>query len=217
MEILSIKGVTKSFGKKEVLQNINVSIKKGEIFGLIGRTGSGKSVLIKIIIGFLKPDTGKIILNNSIKNKINFSMQHNSIYDYLTVKQNLKYFAKIYGLSKKERKIAIPEIIDRLSLKEFENVIIKKLSGGTQKKVDIGCSLLNNPDILIFDEPFLGLDPELVAKLGEFIWDLNKKGKTIIISSHDITQLKRICSKFAIIKNKNLIMVNKENLLEAYK
>ncbi|MFH1326633.1 MAG: ATP-binding cassette domain-containing protein [archaeon] len=102
MEIMSAKGLSKSFGKKEVIKNINISIKKGEILGIVGPSGSGKSVLIKCLIGFLKPDLGEIIIKP--KTTIGFSMQNNSLYNYLSVKQNLKYFAKLYGVSRKETK-----------------------------------------------------------------------------------------------------------------
>ncbi|MFH1311156.1 MAG: ABC transporter ATP-binding protein [Nanoarchaeota archaeon] len=217
MEIISLKEIKKSFRRKNVLHNVNLSVKEGEIIGLIGKSGSGKSVLMKIIIGFLEPDKGIITINNLTKNKINFSMQGNSIYDYLTVKQNLRYFSKMYGLSRKERKIIIPEIINNLELKDFENIIVKKLSGGTQKRVDIGCAMINDPNILILDEPFLGLDPELVKKLSTFIWNLNRRGKTIIISSHDIPELSKICSRFMLIKNGDLILIKKDELAGVYK
>jgi len=211
MEVISLRGVSKAFGKKQVLRNIGLSINSGELVGLIGKSGSGKSVLIKVIIGFLKPDTGDILIKIG-RDKINFSMQGNSIHSYLTVKQNLKYFSKMYDLPRKERKAIIEDILNKLNLREFEDVLVKKLSGGTQKRVDIGCSLLNNPDILILDEPFLGLDPDLVNRLAGLVFELNKKGKTIIISSHDIEMLKRICSKFILINNGNLNIIDRKDL-----
>jgi len=215
-EVISLQGVGKSFGKKNILENINFSINKGELIGLIGRSGSGKSILIKMIIDFLKPDKGNII-RNIPKEKINFSMQGNSIYEYLTVRQNLMYFSKMYGLNKRERKEIIAEVIDKLALKEFENVIIKNLSGGTQKRVDIACSLLNNPEVILMDEPFLGLDPELVNKIGTLMIKLNENGKTILISSHDIKTLSLICKKFFLIRNKEIDLVKREKLGESYR
>ena len=214
-EIISLIGVNKSFGKKDVLKNINFSINTGDIIGLVGKSGSGKSILIKTIIGFLKPDSGDIILTNPEK-KINFSMQGNSIYDYLTVKQNFVYFAKMYGLKRKERKKVIEEIINELDLKDFEDVIVKNLSGGTQKRVDIGCALLNDPELIVMDEPFLGLDPELVNKLGATIIRLNRAGKTLLISSHDIGILGKICKQFASIRNGNLSLIKKEQIGYSY-
>jgi ABC-2 type transport system ATP-binding protein len=213
MEIISIKGVNKSFKRKKILEDINLSINKGEIVGIIGPSGCGKSVLTKILIGFLKPDSGKILFNPNLKKEIGFSMQNNSIYDYLTIRQNFKYFAKMYNIPRKKRKEAIPEIMNKLNLIEFEKTIVRKLSGGTQKRVDIGCALLNDPNILILDEPFVGLDSDLIDKISKFLLLLNKKGVTIIISSHRTNELTLICSRFALIKNKKLQLINKKRYL----
>jgi ABC-2 type transport system ATP-binding protein len=217
MDIISLKGVNKSFGNIKILEDISLYVKKGESVGLVGRSGSGKSVLIKILIGFLDKDSGEIKIDPTIKDKIGFSMQNNSIYHYLTVKQNLKYFSKMYGLPKKTRNIIIPEIIERLDLKEFENKLVKKLSGGTKKRVDIGCALLNNPEVLVLDEPFSGLDPELVNSLSNFFLELNKRGKTIIISSHGLGELRKICSRFVLVKDRKLKFISRDELTNAYK
>jgi ABC-2 type transport system ATP-binding protein len=217
MDIISLKGVSKSFNDNKILDDISLYIKKGESIALVGKSGSGKSVLIKILIGFLNKDSGIIEINPNIENKIGFSMQNNSIYDYLTVKQNLKYFSEIYKIPKKIRNIIIPELINKLSLDEFKNVLAKKLSGGTKKRIDIACALLNNPEVLILDEPFLGLDPELVNRLGNFILELNKMGKTIIISSHGLDELKKICTRFVLVKDKKLKIIGRDELVNAYK
>jgi ABC-2 type transport system ATP-binding protein len=119
----------------------------------------------------------------------------------------------MYNVPRKKRNIIIPEIIDKLNLKEFEKTIVKKLSGGTQKRVDIGCALLNNPNILILDEPFMGLDSDLIDKISKFLLLLNSKGVTIIISSHRISELSQICFRFALIKNKKLQLMNKKRYL----
>ena len=104
MGLIELIGIKKSFGKKEVLKGINLSVENREIVGLIGKSGSGKSVLIKIMIGFFKPDSGNIIINSSAKSPIGYSMQENALYDYLTVKQNLDYFSRINNIPRKIRK-----------------------------------------------------------------------------------------------------------------
>jgi ABC-2 type transport system ATP-binding protein len=209
--------VSKSFGKLKVLDSIFFTIRKGESIGLVGRSGCGKSVLLKIIIGFLSKDSGEISIDHVTKDKIGFSMQNNSLYEYLTVRQNLNYFSKLYGIPRKKRRAIIPDIIKKLRLEEFEKVLVKELSGGTRKRVDIACALLNNPDILILDEPFLGLDPELVSKLAGFILELNRKGTTILISSHRITELGMICSRFVLMKEKKLNSIGRNELANAYR
>jgi ABC-2 type transport system ATP-binding protein len=216
MALLEINNVSKSFGKKKILEGLNFTLKKGEIVGLIGKSGVGKSVLIKLLIGFLKPDKGTIKFNSKTKWPVGFSMQNNSLYDYLTVRQNLKYFAQIYKTPKKQYKQRINILIKQLNLKEFENVLGINLSGGTKKRVDIACALLNDPEILILDEPFLGLDPYLVDSLSKFIISLAKSGKCILFSSHRIRQLSNLCSKLVLIKDKKIYKINKNQLKEIY-
>ncbi len=211
--ILEIKNLTKKFGHKKIIENINLEIKKGEILGIVGGSGQGKSVLIKNIIGFFKPSKGKIITKTK---KINFSMQDNSLYEYLTVKQNWKHFARINGIKRKERKKKIKELLEKLTLREYKGTLVKKLSGGTKKRVDIGCALMTNPEIIILDEPFTGLDKNLVKHLARFILYLNKEGKTIILISHRIKLMSKICSKIMLLENKKLIETTPKKILEEY-
>lgn len=190
---MRVNNLSKSFGKKEVLKKVNFVVNEKEILGIIGKSGSGKSVLIKCLIGFQKPTSGNIKIKNNAK--IGFSMQNNSLYEYLTVKQNLYYFSKLYKVGKISRKETINSLITNLELDDFKNALVKNISGGTKKRVDIACALINNPQIIILDEPFTGLDPELVNNLAKVILQLKKQGRTIIISSHRINELSKICNK----------------------
>ena len=217
MSLIELNDIKKSFGKKEVLKSINLSIANKEIVGLVGKSGAGKSVLIRILIGFLKAESGKITINSQSPSPIGYSMQENALYDYLTVKQNLDYFSRINGISRKIRKERINNLIRNLSLEEYRNILIKNLSGGTKKRVDLACSLLGDPDFLILDEPLLGLDPELVNNFSNFIADLNKKGTTILISSHQINELSQLCSRLVLLKDGQLFSVKKDQLKNIYK
>jgi ABC-2 type transport system ATP-binding protein len=214
--ILEVKNLSKSFGRKKILKDISFSIKKGNIIGLIGKSGEGKTVLIKTIIGFLHQNSGKIILKNILKKDIGFSMQDNSLYENLTLKQNWKYFGKLFGLKRSQRKEKINYLLGELSLIEFKKIFVKNLSGGTKKRVDIGCSLLNSPKILILDEPFAGLDPELANQLSRFILQLNKQGVTIIISSHRISELSRISTQIFLLKDKKIKEIEKNEIMNIY-
>ncbi len=210
MDVIEIKGVSKKFGEKIVLENVSFNIAKGDIFGIVGASGSGKSVLIKILIGFLEPDVGGV----NISGKVGFSMQYNSIYDNLTVRQNLNYFSKIYEV--KERRQKIDFLIRALFLEEYEDVLVSKLSGGTKKRVDIACSLLNSPDILILDEPFAGLDSLLIASLTDFFNQLNQKGTTIIFSSHLLNHARDFCKKVAFISQGKARLISPKQLEGVY-
>jgi len=217
MYIIGALGLNKTFDKKKVLRNANFSAEKGELLGLVGRSGSGKSVLIKILIGFFKPDSGKVLINSKSDLPIGYSIQENAVYEDMKVNQNLNYFAKINKIPEKLKEEQIDFLIKNLGLEEYRKILVKNLSGGTKKRVDLACALLNNPEILILDEPFLGLDPELVNNLSDFLIDLNKKGTTIIISSHQTVELAQICSRLVLLKDGQLYSIKKEQLKEVYK
>lgn len=213
--LIEIKELSKKFGKKEILKNINLNIKESEIIGIIGPSGQGKTVLIKTLIGFYKPNHGEIKYFIP-EEKINFSMQNNSIYESLTLKQNWNYFAKINNIKRKERKIIIENLLEQLNLKEFKNTITRNLSGGTQKRVDIGCSLLTNPKLIILDEPFTGLDPELIKKITDYLKLLKNQKRTIMIVSHRIKLMTQICDRIFSLKNKGLREIDKDKIWDEY-
>ena len=216
MVLLKIEEVSKAFGRKKVLERVSLKVNQGEIVGLVGNSGVGKSVLIKTLIGFFMPDFGKIIVESKKKYPIGFSMQENSLYDNLTLRQNLNFFSEIYGIERKNRKSKIEEVFNFLKLKDYENVLVKNLSGGTKKRGDIACAFLSDPEILILDEPFIGLDPSLAESLVEIIRTANKSGKTFIISEHRIDILKEICTDFAWLYNRKLEKINKADLEYIY-
>lgn len=213
--LIEVKNLRKSFKNKKVLDNLNLKINKGKILGIIGPSGEGKSVLIKTLIGFYKPTLGEITYN--IPNeKINFSMQNNSLYKSLTVKQNWNYFSKINGIKRKTRKKRIDELLKQLNLEEFKNTVVRDLSGGTKKRTDIGCALLTDPNIIILDEPFTGLDQELVKTLARYALLLKEQGKAIIIVSHRIKLMSRICDEIFLLKNKCITKIDKDKIWEKY-
>lgn len=209
-EVIKLQGISKKFKNKIILDNISLSINKQEIIGITGKSGSGKSILLKIILGYIKQDKGTI----SIKSRIGFSSQENSLYENLTLYQNLNYFAKINNVEKRKEKIK--ELLDILCLKEYEKYLIKNLSGGTKKRVDIACALLNNPEVLILDEPFVGLDHLLIKQLSDFLLKLKKNGMTIIMSSHVLEPIETLCNRILFVKDNKLSNVNKTELKEAY-
>lgn len=213
--IISALDVSKSFGRKSVLENVNFSADKGEIVGLIGSSGSGKSVLIKVLVGFFAPTTGRVVLGSD-NSTIGLSMQDNSLYDKLTVKQNLYYFSRVFGVKNSVRKNVINGLISRLELTDYQNVLVSDISGGTKKRVDIACALVHDPDIVFFDEPLLGLDPKKVDEIIELLVGLKKEGKTIIVSSHILDKLSNICDRIILVKDKKAFVIDKRKIGEAY-
>jgi len=209
-DMIKLEGVFKEFDGKPILQGVNFIVSKGEIFGVLGESGSGKSVILKILMGFIKPDEGEVVINS----KVGFSMQNNSLYENLTLIQNLNYFSNMYGVTNKKEKIK--NLLKILSLEGYEKTLVANLSGGTKKRGDIACALLNDPEILILDEPFVGLDSFLVQKLSRLIVELRNQGMTIILSSHLMSQVENLCTKTIFIKNKKVYSVDKSQLKSLY-
>ena len=215
--IVKIRGVSKSFGKKLVLDNVSLDINEGEIFGIIGTSGAGKTTLLQSMVGFYPINKGEIsykkegvgVLNYltlekdpSLKQTIGFSTQSPSFYDKLTVKENLEYFAKLYGIPNNYIPQRIKKMIDLVELSGEENTLGGELSGGMQKRLDIACSLIHDPKILILDEPTADLDPLLRKHVWKLIKKINSLGKTVIISSHFLDEIDELCSRIAIIYDK---------------
>lgn len=217
IEIIRVDGLFKKFGRKKVLENVNFSVNQGEILALVGGSGEGKSVLIKTIIGFLKPTRGKVFFKGIDKKELAFSMQNNSLYEDLTLKQNWFYFLKLFKCKNKKSRKRMKFLLDELSLGEFKRVLVKKMSGGTKKRVDLGCALLREPKVLILDEPFAGLDPELVNNLSKYLKYLNSKGLTILVSSHRLGVLSKICDRVILLRNKKTQVVQIDKIGEIYK
>lgn len=210
---LQLINVTKIFGKNIILEDINLNIPYGSIFGLIGKSGCGKTTLLRILIGFLKPEKGDILLqtSNLRKNKrkvikqFGFSTQEGSVYSKLTVKENLFYFGSQYGMSKKELKGKIPEVLKTVELTGFEDKLASQLSSGMQRRLDIACSIIHNPKVLILDEPTQDLEYQLRNEIFSLLKKINKeKGVTIVLTSHLLKEIEPICSKIAILHNRRI-------------
>lgn len=220
--ILKIRGVSKSFGSKQVLDNVDLEVNEGEIFGVIGPSGAGKTTLLEAMVGFVPLNSGDIsyraensaVVNfisikkdfESIKNQIGFSTQTPSFYDKLTVKENLEYFAKLYNIRDEFIQQRISKILDLIELTGEEKTLAGELSGGMQKRLDIACSLINDPKILILDEPTADLDPLLRKHIWKLIKKINSMGKTVIVSSHFLEEIDELCTRIGLIHNKSIIL-----------
>lgn len=212
--IISIKGLSKSFGSLNVLNNINLEVFKGENMVVLGRSGSGKSVLIKIIVGLLPYDKGELsVLGNQIKTlsskdlnalrlKIGFSFQSSALYDSMSVRQNIEFPLKMNRkkLSKKETNLLIEEVLDAVGLIEKINQMPSNLSGGQRKRIGIARTLILKPEIILYDEPTSGLDPITSSEINHLMMDVQKRyNTTSIIITHDLTCAKETGDRVAIL------------------
>jgi len=227
--IILLKGISKSYSKKKVLQNVELDIQKGEIFGIIGMSGSGKTTLLEILIGFQRPDTGDVLfLDNGdyksvfkgqsrVKQLFGFAAQAPSFYEKLTVEENLRYFGTMYGLSEKRIRENINKLLPLVGLTDERDSIADELSGGMQKRLDIACAMIHGPDVLILDEPTADLDIVLRKQIWDLVKRINSVGTTVIISSHFLQELESICYRIAIINKRTTTMVGKvSELREKY-
>ncbi len=204
-KVLDVENVTKKYGKKTILSNLTASFYKGEFVGLVGISGSGKTTFLKCLLGLTEYE-GKITSHNrNIRNqlldyrkRVGYCCQGNSFYKELTVKENLKYFGDFYN--KKDR-MDMSWLIDFLDLRHSSNIPAKKLSGGMKRRLDLGCALIGNPEILFLDEPFSGLDPLRRTNICSLLRYINNMGKTIILSTHDLGVIKDLCSRIIVIKS----------------
>ena len=206
--ILRTNTISKKYTNYYAVDKVSISIKKGEIYGLIGENGAGKSTLMKMIAGLVEPSEGSIELFGSFvpqteRYRIGCVIESPALYAELTAKQNLEVFRKAYGLSSKE---SVQQILKQVGLSQYENKIVKKFSLGMKQRLAIGVALLGNPDFLILDEPINGLDPTGIQDMRNFLLKLNREEHiTIMISSHILGELSKIATKYGIIKNGKLI------------
>lgn len=211
--IVELRGVSKSFGKKTVLESVNLEIAEKKITGIIGASGSGKTTLLKLISGYYKPQRGTILYNgndifknlNELKKNIGFATQENCFYSKLTVKENLEYFGTLYSLSRNVIFKNIDKILPLLELEDVKNTVTENLSDGMQRRFDLACALINYPKVLILDEPTEDLDPPLRRQILKLIKDLNALGTTIIITSHLLEEVEDLCDYVAIVNNKSIV------------
>ena len=209
MNIITIDNVCKNFKSKKALEHVSLSIKQGELFGLLGVNGAGKTTLIKILCGLTRKTSGTITINNfnldkeidKIKEIIDISPQETSVANNLTVKENLEFFANIYNNNDVK---TINEIIDIFNLNEVLNQRAKSLSGGYKRRLSIAIALISKPKILFLDEPTLGLDVFARRELWNIIKKL-QKNITIILTSHYLEEIENLCDRVAILSNGKLL------------
>lgn len=209
---LSISQVSKSFGKHQVLHRIDLEIGQGEIFGLLGPSGAGKTTLVKQLAGLDVPTTGENFLFGeklpSLKliSRIGYMAQSDALYADLSAKENLQFFASLYGLKGKEQKRRINEVMDLVELSDDLNKLVSNYSGGMKRRLSLAIALLHEPEILILDEPTVGIDPLLRKNIWEAFYELNQKGTTLIVTTHVMDEAEK-CHRLGLMRNGSLIAV----------
>ncbi|QDP39089.1 heme ABC exporter ATP-binding protein CcmA [Radiobacillus deserti] len=209
-QMICLDHVSHSFGKKQILKDINLKMKSGQIFGLIGPSGSGKTTLIKTIIGMIKPSGGKVVIQGRempyepSKQQIGYMAQSDALYGELTAKENLEFFAAIYGVKGKARQEEIEKRLKEVDLLEHRDKPVQAFSGGMKRRLSLAASLLHHPSILILDEPTVGIDPLLRKEIWRQFKQLKERGTLIIVTTHVMDEAEK-CDVLGLLRDGMII------------
>jgi phospholipid/cholesterol/gamma-HCH transport system ATP-binding protein len=228
---IQVKTLRKSFGKQKVLNGIDLEVAHGETLSVLGRSGTGKSVLLKLIIGLQRPDSGSVRVHgqeisglarpqlNEIRKKIGFLFQNSALYDSLTVEQNVAFPLERHGdLSDAKRKKRVRELLSTVGMEKDSDKLPSQISGGMQKRVGLARALALSPDILLFDEPTAGLDPITASEIDTLILKMQKEGNlTSIVVTHDLPSARTISDRLALMRDGQIVIEGTFKDLQASK
>ena len=219
---LKLQNVSKTFIGKKAVQDISFEVDKPGVFGLLGTNGAGKTTTIRMLLGIIKKDTGEITWNGKevSRENVNFGYlpEERGVYPKTKIHDQLMYFAELKGMKKQEAEEAIKKWAKVLKVEEYIPMPAEKLSKGNQQKIQFMTSVLHDPELIVLDEPFSGLDPVNTEILKNVIIDLVKEGKYIIMSSHQMASIEEFCSDILILnKGKTVLQGNLKEIKESYK
>lgn len=207
---LTIQDIYKNFGNKEVLKGLNFNVESGKALGLLGRNGAGKTTTIRIISGVFKSDKGRVLIDDQPINyddiNIGYLPEERGLYPKKKIKEQLLYLAALKGVKKKDALAAIDYWMERSQMSEYLNKKLDTLSKGNQQKIQFISILISNPDIVILDEPFSGLDPVNSKLLEEIVEELIAREKIVIFSSHQMFYVEKFCDQIAILNNGEIVL-----------
>ncbi|TWE04995.1 ABC-2 type transport system ATP-binding protein [Neobacillus bataviensis] len=215
-----LKDVSKSLGKKEVLHNINLSVEPGKIYGLIGPSGSGKTTLVKMIVGMDRPTKGEVqVLNTKVPNlhllqRIGYMAQADALYTDLTGEENLAFFASLFKLKNGAQKERIAYAADLVNLTSDLKKKVQDYSGGMKRRLSLAVALIQDPQVLVLDEPTVGIDPELRLSIWAEINRLKQEGKTILVTTHVMDEAEK-CDYLAMVRDGEILTSGSPNELKA--
>ncbi len=221
MEGILVKDITKRYGDKVILNNISFHIRRGEFFGLIGPNGAGKSTLIKIMSGLVKQDQGDIRIDGmgyrdkaiAIKRKLGVVPQEIALLETVSGRDNLEYFARLYGLRGKTLKTKVKEVLELTGLTDHQKKKVKAYSGGMKRRLNLAAAIMHQPEYLILDEPTVGVDAQSRNAIFDYIKDMNEQGTTVLYTSHYMEEVEALCDNIFILDlGKEVAYGTKENL-----
>ena len=219
--MIEVKNVTKKYGSTIAVNNISFEVKDGEVVGFLGPNGAGKSTTMNMITGFIEPTVGQIIVNGNdiskrprkAKKEIGYMPEGVPLYYELTPREFVSYMAELKLVKKRDRKQEVEKVLNEVGLTDVQNKLIRNLSRGYKQRVSLAGALVGNPDVIILDEPTVGLDPKQITEIRSLIKELGKK-HTVILSSHILSEVSQICERVIIINKGNIIAIDTPENLE---
>ena len=219
--MIEVKNVTKKYGNMTAVDNISFQVKDGEVVGFLGPNGAGKSTTMNMITGFIEPTEGEIIVNGKdiskkpkqAKKEIGYMPENVPLYHELTVREFVSYMAELKLVKRKDRKEQVEKVLKETGLEEVQKKLIRNLSRGYKQRVSLAGALVGNPDVIILDEPTVGLDPKQITEIRSLIKELGKK-HTVILSSHILSEVSQICEKVVIINKGKIVAIDTPENLE---
>jgi len=220
--VVSVRNLVKRYGDLIALDHFSLDVEEGEIFGLLGPNGSGKTTTINCILSLLKYDKGEVEVFGKpmrpdaydIKRNIGIVMQNVAVFNEMTVQQNINYFCGLYVEDKEKRAELVEEAIRFVGLEDFRKFYPKKLSGGLLRRLNIACGIAHKPKLIILDEPTVAVDPQSRNKILEGIKELNRAGATVIYTSHYMEEVEQICTRIAIMDKGKTIAIGTNSELK---
>jgi len=213
---IEVRELTKFFGSLLAVDHVNFEVKGKEIFGLLGPNGAGKTTTIRMICGMLRPTSGSTVVAGfdvsqkpqEVKRRIGLVPDVSNLFGELSARVNLEFMGKLYGLDKKTRRERIDQVLELFQLKERQNDLVKYYSKGMHRRLTVAAALIHQPEILVMDEPTSGLDAQTARLVREIIINLNKEGRTILLTTHQIDEADRFAQRVGIIDRGRLIALN---------
>lgn len=207
---LQTENLTKSFGEKQVLKGVSFAVESGRALGLLGRNGAGKTTTIRIIMQVFSPDSGKVLLDgtplHTDRVKIGYLPEERGLYPKKPIFEQLLYFGKLGGLSKKQAAVQAERLLARLGMAEYRDKRLDTLSKGNQQKIQLVATLITDPDIVILDEPFSGLDPVNAKLLKDLVKEMIAEGKLVLFSSHQMNYIEEFCNDIVILHDGKAVL-----------
>lgn len=223
--VLNVSNLTKFYGKFKALDSVSFSVDKGWVYGYLGPNGAGKTTTIRIMLGLLKPNHGEVQIANANPSKdpvkalqiVGYAPELPTLQTFFTGEQLLDFMGKMFGLSMQSRKEKMKQLLDLVGLKEWGRRKIGTYSKGMVQRLSVALALINDPMVMIMDEPTIGMDPEATAHFRDLFTNLSKEGKTIFVSSHLLDEVQRICTHVGMINKGKIVFSGPiEQVLESF-